>query len=298
MSRYEYIDSCRNDPSETNPLYKMCAWLAVSTSGFYNWLSRPTSATAARRQALTARVRHFFAATDGTYGYRRIHADLAAEGTECSAELVRQIMRQESLVPCQPRPFRTTTVADTLAATSMPDLVERDFTADRPGVKFVGDITYIHTWQGFVYLATVIDCYSKKVVGWSIADHMRTELVEDALNAAAATRGSLKGAIFHSDHGSVYCSKAYAKLCRKLGVTQSMGGIGSSADNALAESFNATMKREVLQDAACWTDELTCRRQVFRWLVRYNTRRRHTWCGYLSPSTYEARRAATLATAA
>ena len=141
MSRYEYIDSCRNDPSETNPLYKMCAWLAVSTSGFYNWLSRPTSATAARRQALTARVRHFFAATDGTYGYRRIHADLVDEGTQCSQELVRQIMRSEGLVACQPRPFRVTTEADDAAAADMPDLLERDFTAERPGVKFVADTT-------------------------------------------------------------------------------------------------------------------------------------------------------------
>ena len=111
-------------------------------SGFYHWLSRPTSATAARRQALTARVRHFFQASDGTYGYRRVHADLVEEGTECSPELVRQIMRAEGLVACQPRPFRVTTEADALAAADMPDLVGRDFTADRPGVKFVGDITY------------------------------------------------------------------------------------------------------------------------------------------------------------
>ncbi len=174
MSKYEYIDSCRNDPVETNPVTKMCAWLVVSTSGFYHWLSRPQSATAARRDALTARVKHFFAATDGTYGYRRIHADLADENTECSPELVRQIMRTEGLIACQPRPFRVTTEADAEAAAGMPDLVGRDFTADRPGIKFVGDITYIHTWAGFIYLATVIDCYSKKVVGWSIADHMRT----------------------------------------------------------------------------------------------------------------------------
>ena len=111
-------------------------------------------------------------------------------------------------------------------------------------------------------------------------------------------RGSLAGAIFHSDHGSVYTSKDYAKLCKDLGVTQSMGAVGTSADNALAESFNATLKREVLQDAATWPDESACRRQVFRWLVRYNTRRRHSWCGYLSPSTYEAQRAATLPIAA
>ena len=144
----------------------------------------------------------------------------------------------------------------------------------------------------------MIDCYSRRLAGWAIADHLRTELVEDALKAAAATRGSLKGAVFHSDHGSVYCSKAYATLCRKLGVTQSMGAVGSSADNALAESFNATMKREVLQDTACWPDELTCRRQVFRWLVRYNTKRRHSWCRYTSPVAFETGYTATLRPAA
>ena len=112
-------------------------------------------------------------------------------------------MRQEALIPCQPRPFRVTTDADATAAALMPDLVKRDFTADRPGVKFVGDITYIHTWQGFIYLATVIDCYSKKVVGWSIADHMRTELVADTLRNAATTSVMEPGAIFHSDRASV-----------------------------------------------------------------------------------------------
>ena len=122
----------------------------------------------------------------------------------------------------------------------------------------------------------MIDCYSRRLAGWAVADHMRTTLVEDALKSAAATRGSLTrglaGAVFHSDHGSVYTSKDYANLCAELEVTQSMGAVGSSADNALAESFNATLKREVLQDAACWADETTCRRQVFRWIVRYNTR--------------------------
>lgn len=203
MGKYEYIDSLRNDPTETNPVWKMCVWLAVSTSGFYDWLKRPQSATAARREVLAGRVHHFFADSDGTYGYRRIHADLMAEGVECSPELVRQVMRKEHLVPCQPRPFRVTTEADAEAAALMPDLVKRDFTAERPGMKFVGDITYIHTWQGFIYLATVIDCYSKKVVGWSIADHMRTELVEDALRNAAATSVIAPDAIFHSDRGSV-----------------------------------------------------------------------------------------------
>ena len=203
MSKYEFIDSQKNDPAQTNPATKMCAWLMVSTSGFYHWLGRPQSATAARRDALAARIRHFFTVSDATYGYRRIHADLAAENVECSPELVRHIMRQEALVPCQPRPFRVTTQSDAQAAADMPDLVKRDFTAERPGRKFVGDITYIHTWQGFIYLSTVIDCYSKKVVGWAIADHMRTELVAQALNNAAATTLIEPDAVFHSDRGSV-----------------------------------------------------------------------------------------------
>ena len=127
---------------------------------------------------------------------------------------------------------------------------------------------------------------------------MRTELVEDALKAAAAARGGLAGAIFHSDHGSVYTSKDYAALCSKLGVVQSRGAVGSSADNALAESFNAALKREVLQDQRTWPDEVTCRRQVFKWLVRYNTKRRHSWCRYQSPTAYETGYTATLPTAA
>ena len=283
MSRYEYIDSCRNDPSETNAVYKMCVWLAVSTSGFYNWLSRPTSATAARRQALTARVRHFFTATDATYGYRRIHADLVEEGTECSPELVRQIMRAEGLVACQPRPFRVTTDADDAAAANMPDLVERDFTAERAGVKFVGDITYIHTWQGFVYLATVIDCYSKKVVGWSIADHMRTELVETALKNAAATTVIEPRAIFHSDRGSVYTSADYRRLVKDLGMRSSMGRTGVCWDNAMAESFFSALKNERVHRTVYATKK-QARRDVISYIEGfYNTRRRHSALSYKRP---------------
>jgi len=138
-----------------------------------------------------------------------------------------------------------------------------------------------------LYLATVIDCCSRRVTGWAIADHMRTELVEDALQAAAALRGTLAGSVFHSDHGSQYTSRDFATICRELEVTQSMGGVGSSADNALAESFHATLKREVLQDRACWPDAASCRREVFRWLARYNTKRRHSRCRHSSPATYE-----------
>ncbi|WP_286216080.1 IS3 family transposase [Demequina sediminis] len=283
VGKYEYIDSLRNDPTTTDPVWKMCRWLAVSTSGFYDWLGRPQSATAARRELLTGRVHHFFAASDGTYGYRRIHADLVAEGVQCSPELVRQIMRHEHLVPCQPRPFRVTTEADAEAAALMPDLVKRDFTADGPGQKFVGDITYIHTWQGFIYLATVIDCYSKKVVGWSIADHMRTELVEHALRNAAQTTRVEPDAIFHSDRGSVYTSTAYRTLVKDLGMRSSMGRTGVCWDNAMAESFFSALKNERVHRTV-YPTKAHARRDVIAYIEGfYNSRRRHSALGYQRP---------------
>ena len=284
MSKYEYIDSCKNDPAQTNPVFKMCTWLTVSTSGFYHWLARPQSATAARRGALMARVRHFFEASHGTYGYRRIHADLAGEDTECSPELVRQIMREEHLIPCQPRPFRVTTQADAEAVAQMPDLVTRDFTADRPGIKFVGDITYIHTWAGFIYLATVIDCCSKKVVGWSIADHMRAELVEDALKNAAATTVIEPRAIFHSDRGSVYTSADYRLLVKDLGMRSSMGRTGVCWDNAMAESFFSALKNERVYRTV-YATKAQARRDVIAYIEGfYNSRRRHSALGYQRPN--------------
>ena len=229
-------------------------------------------------------MRHFFAATDGTYGYRRIHTDLVDEGTECSQELVRQIMRSEGLVACQPRPFRVTTEADDAAAADIPDLVERDFTAERPGIKFVVDITYIHTWQGFVYLATVIDCYSKKVVGWSIADHMRTELVETALKNAAATAVNEPREIFHSDRGSVYTSGDYRKLVKDLGMRSSMGRTGVCWDNAMAESFFSALKNERVHRTV-YATKRQARSDVISYIEGfYNTRRRHSALGYKRPN--------------
>jgi len=211
---------------------------------------------------------------------------------------VARVMRHHGLAGIRLRRRVRTTLPEP-ADQKYPDLLRRDFTAERPNTIYVGDITYLPLPEGRnLYLATVIDCFSRKLAGWAIADHMRTELVEDALKAARRDRGSLAGAVFHSDHGSVYTSADYAKLCGQLGVTQSMGAVGTSADNALAESFNATLKRELLAGAATFTDATSCRRAVFRWATRYNTRRRHSWCGHQSPSTYEAHRAATLPTAA
>jgi putative transposase len=174
-ARYELIDAEKAtttpDRAKKYPIVKMCEWLDVSTSGYYEWLHRPQSATAARREYLQLLIKKIFDDSDETYGYRRVHAQLARWGEHCTPELVRSIMRDLDLVPCQPRPWRhSLTDADDQPA-PIPDLVQRDFTAPAPGNTMVGDITYIPTWEGWVYLATVIDCYTKAVIGWAIDDN-------------------------------------------------------------------------------------------------------------------------------
>ncbi|WP_106817777.1 IS3 family transposase [Janibacter massiliensis] len=298
MSRFQFVA----DNSATFEVKRLCEPVEIERSSYYAWLKAAPAreARAADDAALAERIRAVHA-EDNTQGAPRITAELndsAPAGERVNHKRVARVMRLQGIRGYVKKRRVRTTIPEP-SGQKYPDLVKRDFTAPAPGLRYVGDITNLPIADGTnLYLATVIDCYSRRLVGWAIADHMRTELVEDALKAAAATRGTLKGSVFHSDHGSVYCSKDYAKLCRKLGVTQSMGAVGSSADNALAESFNATMKREVLQDAACWSNELVCRRQVFRWLVRYNTKRRHSWCRYVPPVLYETGNTATLPTAA
>jgi transposase InsO family protein len=282
VSRYEYIDSLDGEPASSDPVHKMCRWLEVSRSGFYDWRKRPQSATAARREALTERIRHHFTASDGTYGYRRVHADLLAEGSQASPELVRHLMAAQGLVACQPKPFRVTTDGDD--SSDLPDLVQRDFSAERPGIKFVGDITYIHTWAGFIYLATVIDCFSRKIVGWAIADHMRTELVDDALRNAAATHHIEPDAIFHSDRGSVYTSREYRSLVAGLGMRSSTGATGVCWDNSLAESFFAALKNERV-NRTTYPTKARARADVIAYIEGfYNSRRRHSALDYRTPN--------------
>jgi transposase InsO family protein len=302
VSRFQFVA----DHQHAFEVKRLCELVEVTRSSFYAWLAAAPAraARAAADAALAKRIRAIHDA-DNTVGAPRVTPELndgAAPGDRVNRKRVARVMREHGIRGYTRRRRVRTTIPEQSAAT-VPDLLGRDFTAPAPNQRYVGDITYLPIADGTnLYLATVIDCFSRRLAGWSIADHMRTELVEDALRAAAATRGSLAGAIFHSDHGSVYTSKAYARLCADLAVTQSMGAVGSSADNALAESFNATAKRELLQDAASWPDALTCRRQLFAWLTRYNTRRRHSWCRYTSPTAYETvwaqAHAATLATAA
>lgn len=281
---------------------RLCALLDVRRSSFYAWLAA-APARAKRTAADTALAERIRAVHDGdrTCGRPRITAEIN-DGVEPAQRVnhkrIGRVMREHGIAGYRRRRRVRTTIPEP-AQSPVPDLLGRDFTAPAPNIVHVGDITYLPLADGGnLYLATVIDCHSRRLTGWALADHMRTDLVADALRAAAADRGSLAGSIFHSDHGSVYTSRAYANLCDRLDVQQSMGAVGSSADNALAESFNATLKREVLQDNAFWPDQATCRRQLFRWLTRYNTRRRHSYCRYQTPNTYEADFAATVPDAA
>jgi transposase InsO family protein len=298
VNRFQFVA----DHQDTFEVKRLCELVEVGRSSFYAWLNAgPARARRAAADAeLTERIRKVHD-DDNTCGAPRITAELndgVPARERVNHKRVARVMREQGIAGYRRRRKVVTTIPEP-ADQKHPDLIKRDFTAPAPNLRYVGDITYLPLADGSnLYLATVIDCYSRRLVGWSIADHMRTDLVTDALKAAHAARGSLSGAVFHSDHGSVYTSKVYARLCEALGVTQSMGVVGTSADNSLAEAFNATLKREILQDFTAWPDQATCRRQVFRWLIRYNTRRRHSWCHYQSPTTYEITTAATLPSAA
>lgn len=260
----------------------MCAWLGVSTSGYYDWKKRPASATAERRQDLKERITAVFVDSDETYGYRRVHAALTRQGVQAGPELTRSLMRELGLMPCQPRPWRVTTIADPHAAET-PDLLNRDFTAAAPGQKLVGDITYIHTWQGWLYLATVIDCHTKKVIGWSIADHMKSSLVCDAFTMAAGNVDLADDAVFHSDRGTQYTAAAFRDHLRRFGARPSVGRTGVCWDNAMAESFFASLKNELIHRTEFPTQE-HARRAIVKYIEGfYNRKRLHSGLGYKTP---------------
>src|SRR3954447_26254609 len=299
VTRFQFVADHRH----AFEVKRLCQTVEISRSSFYAWeAGAPVRAARSAADAeLAGRIRAVHA-IDRAYGAPRVTAELndgAAPAERVNHKRVARVMAENNLAGIRLRRRVRTTVPDP-ADQPVPDLLDRNFTADAPNSVYVGDITYLPCGGGqYLYLATVIDCFSRRLVGWSIADHMRPELVADTLTAAAGERGSLGGAVFHSDHGAQYSSGAYANLCTRLGVTRSMGAVGSSADNALAESFNATLKRETLAGAAGWDSPAEARRAVFPWITRYNTRRRHSACGQISPNDYEGRRApATLPTAA
>ncbi|MFK0259530.1 IS3 family transposase [Streptomyces sp. NPDC090445] len=275
VNRFQFVD----DHQRRFGVKRLCVILGIARSSFYHW-RRTAPARAARQAAderLAARIRKVHEDSGGTYGVPRITAELRdGDGLAVNHKRAARIMRTTGLAGLRLRRRHRTTVPDPDAAKS-PDLIRRDFTASAVNTKYVGDITYLPVGGGkFCYLATVIDLCSRRLAGWAIADHMRTELVTDALAAAQRTRGSLAGAIMHTDHGAQYTSRAFADACRRAGVKQSMSAVGSSTDNAAAESFNASFKRESLKGRKGWPSEREARLDAFRWLHRYNTRRRHS----------------------
>jgi transposase InsO family protein len=222
----------------------------------------------------------------------RVHRELLDQGERCSRKRVARLMRAADRYGRTPRRWKKTTIADPTASTR-PDLIDRDFAVDperpaAPGARWCGDITYIHTWQGWVYLATVIDLSSRRVVGWAVADLLRTDLVADALTDAVTRRRPAPGVVFHSDRGCQYTSTQYTNLARDLGVTLSVGRRGQCWDNAVAESFFATVKTELIHRST-WPTRKAATSAIFDYIEGwYNTRRRHSTLGYLSPAQYES----------
>ena len=273
-----------SDHQASYPIATMCELLGVSSSGYYAWAKRRPSPRAEADVALTAEIRAAHAASRGTYGAPRVHAELTAKGICIGRKRIARLMSQAGLAGVSRRRFVVTTRKGD--GRQAPDLVERNFTAEAPDRLWVADITYIPTWAGFLYLAVVLDAFSRRIVGWSMATTLATELVLDALNMALVTRRP-SGVIHHSDQGSQYTSIEFGHRCREAGVRPSMGSVGDAYDNAMCESLFATLECELI--ARCrFKTQAEARSAVFTFVEGfYNPRRRHSSIRYLSPIEYE-----------
>ena len=269
----------------THRVATVCRVRGVSASGYYAWQSRPCSARAQADQPLLAQIRTIHDRSRGTYGTPRVHAELAAQGVHIGRKRVARLMQAAGLVGVSRRAFVTTTRRDP-AARPAPDLVQRLFTAGGPDRLWVADITYIATWAGFLFLAVVLDAWSRRVVGWAMAAHLRTELVLDALNMAIGQRRPTQ-VIHHSDQGCQYTSVAFGLRCRDVGIRLSMGSVGDAYDNALCESFFASLECELL-DRRRFASQVEARLAVFEYIEGwYNPHRLHSALDYESPISYE-----------
>ena len=272
----------------THHIATLCRVLDVSLSGYYAWRDRPPSARVQADEALLEQIGEIHAYSRQTYGAPRIHAELRARGVRCGRKRVARLMLQAGLTGAQRRHYHGTT-RQHREALAAPDLVQRDFTAAGPDQLWVADITYVPTGEGWLYLATVLDAWSRRIVGWAMGDTLRTELVVEALNMTVWNRRPAAGVIHHSDRGAQYTSVAFSRRCREAGVAPSTGSVGDAYDNALAEAFFASLKTELLMRSTFAT-RTAARLALFDYIEGfYNSHRRHSALGYLSPAEFERR---------
>lgn len=272
--------------SRTYPVAFMCRELGVSRAGYYAWRTGEVSQRAKDDVTLIALMRVLHTRARGNPGVRRLRAELAAAGHRLSHKRVWRLMKAAGLQGRHPRAWKRTTIRGDKPVPA-PDLIGRDFTARRANQRWCGDITYVRTWDGWAYVATVIDLYSRAIVGYAIADHMRTSLVTDALDMALKNRSPRTKVIFHSDRGTQYTSKNFDTYCRKNKIRRSLGRTGICYDNAVSESTFATYKKELIHTRP-WPDLKTLKAETIDWIENYfNTIRRHSTLGYLTPQEYE-----------
>ncbi|WP_220093515.1 IS3 family transposase [Flexivirga caeni] len=281
-------ENARKPRDERFPVYFMCDMLEVSRAGYYAWVSRGKSAREVEDDRLTRLITGIHEAHKGRYGIDRIRHELARHGERVGPQRVRRLVRAAGLECVHPRPYTTTTRQDRANQSGLVDLVGRRFVPDHKDEIWYGDITYISTRSGWVYLATVIDGFSRRMVGWAVADHMRESLVIDALRMAITARRPGTGAVvFHSDRGSVYTGRAFRQVCFANGIIPSVGHTGICYDNAAAESWNAIYKKELI-NLHIWNDEEHVKHASFDFIeVYYNRARIQQELSYLTPSEYE-----------
>jgi putative transposase len=265
----------------------MCRVLGVSRSGFHGWERRAPSARRLEDERLLARIREIHVAHREVYGSPRVHAELVlGDGERIARKRVERLMRQAGISGLRPKKRGRTTIR-VPGVRACEDLVDRAFLAAAPNRLWVADITYLRTWEGWLYLVAVQDVFSRRIVGWSMADHMRTELVTDALQMALAQRRPAPGLVWHSDQGSQFVSLTFGQQARAAGIAQSMGSKGDCFDNAVAESFFATLKKELIHGRS-WPTKAELRTEVFEYIETFfNRRRRHSTLGFLSPAQFE-----------
>jgi putative transposase len=274
-------------PNKQWPIARMCGWAGVSESGFHAWARRTPSLSAQRRVFLAGEVKRVFDESNGVFGYRKVHVRLVEDGIEVCDRLVRALMAEQGLKSCHPKKWRHLTQPN--GTPPAPDLIRRDFASNRPGVRLVGDITQIDTWEGPVFLATVIDLYNREVIGWAMAEHHRASLVCDAIIMARQNRRVRRRAVFHSDRGAEYTSGDFRR-CLKLNgrLRSSMGQVGCAYDNAVAESFFASLKKELVHRTVFATRARAVDAVANYIEVFYNHRRPHQSLGYQTPAAARA----------